>query len=180
MSKLLKTKRVGEKWLTKEKELMVIVKYISCQNVQIKTPQGRILKNINYHNLKRGQVKNPYHPSVYGVGYIGVGKYSCKDEKIYRLWSNMIKRCYYKPLHIKNKSYTNAKVCKKWHNLQNFAEWYEVNRVDSWNIDKSMLHFNNNLYSPEMCILVPKYYSRISKSSEKKVVKKLKWTDYIR
>ena len=32
----------------------------------------------NYDNVKRGKYKYPFFPSVYNVGYIGVGKYKTK------------------------------------------------------------------------------------------------------
>ncbi len=33
------------------------------------------------YNLERGQVKNPFSPSVFGVGYLGYGKYRTKKKR---------------------------------------------------------------------------------------------------
>lgn len=35
-----------------------------------------VVTHKDYGNFKRGQIGNPYHRSVLGVGYFGEGKYS--------------------------------------------------------------------------------------------------------
>lgn len=51
----------------------------------------------NYGNFQRGLVKNPYLPTVFGVGIIGT-KYpvskNCVHTKEYTTWKSMLKRCY--------------------------------------------------------------------------------------
>ena len=43
-------------------------------------------------NLLTGRVANPYYARVYSVGYIGVGKYSTKDNEMYKLWMRLLER----------------------------------------------------------------------------------------
>lgn len=50
------------------------MKYINATNVEVKflDKKGHITKT-SASSLRRGSLKNPYFPSVCGVGYIGVG-----------------------------------------------------------------------------------------------------------
>ena len=48
----------------------------------------------NACNIKSGKVKNPYHKSVQGVGYLGDGKFSSKENgkhiKSYEMWRGVM------------------------------------------------------------------------------------------
>lgn len=72
--------------------------------------------------------------------------------------ASMLRRCYTKDK--QTKSYENCYVCDEWHNYSNFEIWYENNyyRInEDLDIDKDILIKNNNIYSPNTCLLVPKY-----------------------
>ena len=111
----------------------------------------------------RGQVKNPYDITVYTAGYIGVGihKVAIKQKitDVYKAWSSMLRRCYSESNAQNNKSYYNkVTVCDKWHNFQNFGDWYESNKYKCdgrLHVDKDILYPGNKVYSSETCILVP-------------------------
>jgi len=106
--------------------------------------------------LRDGEIRNPYHPSLCGVGYVGEG-YKCYDgkkiTKVYSCWSLMIIRCYGDPSI--NTSYNNKTVCNEWHNFQNFAKWFEDNYVEGWQLDKDLLIQGNTTYSPNSCCFLP-------------------------
>lgn len=109
-------------------------------------------------NIRRGNVKNPYHPNVFGVGYVGHGKYNSNkgmpSSHIYVKWRNMMNRCYGD--NKKWAAYRGCSVHRDWHNFQSFAEWYEnQNKEKSWELDKDVLVKGNKIYSPETCRLVP-------------------------
>ena len=117
----------------------------------------------NYQAFLKGEVKNPYHPSVCGVGYLGQGKYKVsengKHTKAYKYWKNMLNRCY-NPYELnKEPTYINCYVCEEWYNFQNFAKWYEENYYEiegeKMCLDKDILVKNNKIYSPETCMFVP-------------------------
>ena len=68
------------------------------------------IHHAEYGNFKKGNIKCPYERRVYGVGYIGEGKYKVKENgkttKCYETWHSMLRRCYdekyqEKNLHIK-------------------------------------------------------------------------------
>lgn len=108
--------------------------------------------------------------TVYGVGYLGYGKFICRDDQgtmspEYSVWANMIKRCYtkYDSEDQHNPLYEHTKVCDEWHNYQVFAEWYTSNiqkfldKGEIPKIDKDLLsdNFRGTLYSPETCVILP-------------------------
>lgn len=113
-------------------------------------------KEASYVSAKEGSVKYPFHPSVYSVGYIGVGTYSYTlDTKAHITWNNMLRRCYslrYQELH---PTYKGVTVCKEWHNFQSFADWFTDNYRDGWHLDKDLLSGDVKVYSPETCVFIP-------------------------
>lgn len=118
-------------------------------------------------NLKKGQVKNPYRPSVCGVGYMGVGRYishrNGRHTPEYRVWRDMIKRCYNYSEHEKLPTYIGCTVHTDWHNFQNFAEWYTSQEYYGmgYDIDKDILFDGNKFYSPNTCVLVPQELNKL-------------------
>ena len=110
--------------------------------------------------MVKEKVSNPYHKSVFGVGYFGIGKYNSKIHlKIYKTWASMLQRCYDLKYQEKYLTYIGCSVDEKWHNFQNFAEWieenYETNLIKSWCLDKDILVKGNKIYSPKTCCFVP-------------------------
>lgn len=61
-----------------------------------------------------GIVRNLYNPSVFGIGYLGVGSYKTKLEgkntKVYTTWKNMFDRCYNKKTLKINTTYVGCSV----------------------------------------------------------------------
>ena len=73
--------------------------------------------SVPYYDFLRGEVKDPYYPSIYGVGYIGKASYK-GNEKAYGVWKDMLARVYDKF----NKSYNNyggigITVDPRWHSF---------------------------------------------------------------
>lgn len=151
--------RVGEKWETKGCGKITIVAYTNAHNCDVKFEDGTIVKDVSYGNIKKGAVSNPNTPTAYGVGFIGQGKYSSKINgkitKVYDTWIGMFRRCYSKDFHIKYTTYKECVVDEYWHNFQIFAQWYEENYINDYQIDKDILVKGNKVYSPETCCFVP-------------------------
>ena len=57
-----------------------------------------VFKHNTYQNFKSGGIKNPFDKTVYGVGYLGDGKYNGwvngKPTVEYYIWQQIICRCY--------------------------------------------------------------------------------------
>jgi hypothetical protein len=104
-------------------------------------------------------MKDKTNPSVYGIGYIGIGTYKrhigTKGTKEYKTWQGMLERCYSDKLQAKYPTYQGCSVDKRWHNFQVFAKWFENNYVGGWELDKDILIKGNKIYSPETCCFVP-------------------------
>lgn len=148
--------KIGEKYVTNEGYEVEIIEYFNNRNIKIKLNDGNVIKNLQYGNIIRGNVKNPYHKSVYGVGFIGVGEYSSKTHpKIYQTWNRMLERCYDLKYQEIKSSYTGCSVTEEWHNYQNFAEWFEKNYVEGFVLDKDILVKGNRVYSHSTCGIVP-------------------------
>ena len=116
-----------------------------------------------YSNFKKGQIKNPYDRSVYGVGYVGEGTHIIiKNKKVslsYEVWSEMLARCYLKERqHLHKAYYGIVTVCGEWQCYHRFADGYEEHayKCDGrLHLDKDILCPGNKIYSPETCLLVP-------------------------
>jgi len=155
--------RTGEKHITNQGYLIKIIEYVGCNNCTIQFENGLILKNQYYDSIKKGQVENPYHPSIFGIGHLGEGMYSQprRDgvEAIYKIWCGILNRCYGAKFHSKH-TYEDVVLCKDWCNFPNFTKWYEENFrpeiMEGWHLDKDILIKGNKVYSPENCTFVPK------------------------
>ncbi len=116
-------------------------------------------------------------PSVYGVGYLGVGNYRAREEskgmtKEYVMWTNMLSRCYGQPYRdnpINSTRYAECTVCDEWHNFQNFAKWCNEQPnfgKPRYALDKDMIDFGNLIYCPEKCCVLPSAVNNIIKMKE--------------
>ena len=141
------------------------IDYCNAHNIIIEFKEPYYKTKSNWSNFIRGKVKNPYYPSVYGVGIIG-DKYPIGqgDKKIkeYNVWNSMIKRCFHEDFKKKHQAYKNVTCCEEWLYFPNFYEWLhkQVNfdkwlTNDKWHLDKDILRKGNKVYSPETCCLVP-------------------------
>ena len=168
--KSIRDSHIGKKYKTKQGYIATILEYINKNNILIVFDDGVEVRCM-FENLKRGSVKNPYHKSVYGIGFIGIGKYkSCKNgvkNTTYVTWSGMLRRCYNERERSKQESYKNCLVSKEWHNFQNYAEWYEKNYVEEFEMDKDILIKGNKIYSPETCCFIPQEINTIFGNREK-------------
>lgn len=118
-----------------------------------------------YGNFQKGSVKNPYYPSVHGVGIIGT-KYqvsvNCIKNKEYIIWQAILQRCYNATYKENRPAYKQVTCCNEWLNFENFCDWlHSQPNFDKWHngkrwaVDKDILNKGNKVYSPENCCLIP-------------------------
>ena len=157
-----KINRVGEYHLTNQGYLAKIIEYFGNSNCTIQFENGLIVKRLQYSKVKNGAVRNLYHPSVYGVGYFGIGKYKSeidgKATKMYVVWKDMLRRCYDKAELKKYPTYIGCSVADEWKCFQNLGDWFEENwnsYMKGWHLDKDILKKGNKIYSPETCCFIP-------------------------
>ena len=155
---------LGEKHITNQGYEVEIIEYFKYNNCTIKFNNGVIKANIQYNRVLIGTIKNPYHPSVCGVGYFGVGVHKSKingiTPKKYDLWRDILRRCYDENALERCPTYKEVVVCKEWECFQNFGDWFDENynhkTMKIWDLDKDVLFKGNKVYSAETCCFVPK------------------------
>ena len=145
---------------------MKVIKYRNTNDIDVEFLDEHhfIKEHTTYSNFKKLTVKNPYDRSVFGVGFLGEGKYLSRingwTTDIYQCWRNIVERCYLEERKEEHPSYFgNNEMCSEWLNFQNFAEWYTNNAYDigkeRLHLDKDIKYKGNLVYSPHHCILVP-------------------------
>ena len=132
------------------------------------TEPTEYIKEIRIDHIKRGNVKNLYHPDIFDKGYIGIGKYK-KGSPQYIRWKSMLCRVYYDKFNDIHTSYKNVLICDEWHNLQNYGKWDDENYIEGWQLDKDLLSKEQKIYSPETCCFIPqelnKFMTNIQQSN---------------
>lgn len=168
--------RTGEIGVNTFGSEMIIVEYRGCHNIDVYFPEyDYTAKGVRYDDFKKGNIKCPYDRSIYGIGYLGEGKYKVRKNgkltRVYRTWYNMLRRCYDKKLHEKHPTYKDCKVCDEWLNYQNSGAWFEENYYEVNGelmcLDKDILVKHNKIYSPETCIFVPHKINTLFTKSDK-------------
>lgn len=157
--------RTGEENRNNFGSEMIITRYKANKDIDVYFPEyDWTFKNTRYDNFKNGTISCPYEPTIYGMGYIGEGKYKTVDEngkktKCYSTWHSMLQRCYDEKYHEKYSTYKGCEVNNELLCFQNFGEWFEDNYYEIENermcLDKDILHKGNKIYSPENCVFVP-------------------------
>ena len=151
---------VGSIHPTRSSGDVVVTKYNGVSDLTIRFINTEtILSNVSGSNLRKGLVSDPNTPSLCEIGYIGSGPYSFKENIVaYRRWCAMICRVYRPTTERIKRSYEDCSVDPRWHNFQNFAEWYQqqpYNNQSGYELDKDLILEGNKVYGPETCCLIP-------------------------
>lgn len=172
---ILEEKRMERMGMTKynnQGSLMKVVGYKDCHNVTIEfQDEYKYKTTTQWPNIKAGQVRNPYVPTVFNVGIIGE-KYKTvvnkKMSKEYNTWHEMIRRCFDEKCKNNYPTYQDSTCCDEWILYENFYEWlHSQENFDKWicdkrsALDKDILVKGNKIYSPETCLLVPQYVNTL-------------------
>ena len=138
-----------------------IVKYNDNRNVEVQFLKTGYEATVELVQVKRGNVKDPYVPSVCGVGIVGA-KYPITINSIltkeYTLWCSMLKRCYSNAYKKRQPTYEGCEVSNNFKSYEYFYEWCNkqvgFNNKD-WQLDKDLLTKGNKVYSENTCIFIP-------------------------
>ena len=138
-----------------------ILKYNDSKNVEIQFVNTGYETSATLGNIRNGNVKDPYVPSVHGVGIIGA-KYpatvSGVQTKEYEIWQNMLQRCYSDDFKKKRPTYEGCEVSDKFKSYEYFYEWCHKQigfGNQGWQLDKDLLVKGNKVYSETTCIFIP-------------------------
>ena len=142
-----------------------IVKYNDNRNVEIRFLKTGYETVVQLVSIKSGNVKDPYVPSVHGVGMLGT-KYPSKINgvitKEYNRWTDMLKRCYSEAFQKKRPTYKDCEVSDKFKSYEYFYEWChsQIGFGNDGNgfpfhLDKDLLVKGNKVYSENTCVFIP-------------------------
>ena len=138
-----------------------IVKYNDNRNVEVQFSTTGFETSVRLVQVKSGKVKDPYLPSVYGVGILGT-KYPSKINgvltKEYMLWCSMLKRCYSDTCKKEQPTYEGCEVSDKLKSYEYFYEWCHKQvgfNNQGWHLDKDLLIKGNKVYSESTCVFIP-------------------------
>ena len=126
------------------------------------TDDNYIVHHRSFIDFLSESIINPYHRSIFGVGYFGEGIKTKLNPDIYYSWYEMLKRCY-KEDDSNRGNLLYKHVCtvdEEWHNFQNYYHWYvenlrEYNVDEKPSIDKDLLIIGNKSYGPDKCVMLP-------------------------
>ena len=124
--------RIGEKGVNNFGSEMVIVEYRNSLDIDVYFPEYNwVFKHTRYNTFKKGKIKCPYEPRIYGVGYLGEGKYKVSENgKLtdkYKIWYSMLERCYDPKYHEKYSTYKDCRVEDYLLNFQHMGGWIDEN-----------------------------------------------------
>ena len=152
VGKILKSKNFGD---------FKIVKYNDSYNVEIQFLKTGFETKVQLVQVKSGEIKDPYSPSVFGVGIFGT-KYPStingRNIKEYVLWQRMLERCYSDGFKKKNPTYIDCEVSENFKSYEYFYEWCYKQIgfcVGGFELDKDLLLKGNKVYSENTCIFIP-------------------------
>lgn len=160
-----KINRLGEIKANNQGCPMKIIKYNNTTDIIVEfQDKYRCKVHAAYKEFEKGEIKNPYCPSVFGIGITG-NKYEIRVHgnliKEYVAWRSMLQRCYDKRYKGKESVYKDVTCCKEWLLFENFYEWLHSQENfdkwlnnEKWAVDKDILVKGNKIYSPETCCLV--------------------------
>ena len=152
---------VGKVFKSKLSGDFKILKYNDAYNVDVQFLKTGYETTAELGNIKSGSIKDPYSPSVYGVGILGT-KYPSKingvHTKEYKLWTGMLERCYSTTLKNKYPTYKDCEVSENFKSYEYFYEWcHKQVGFDNkgWHLDKDLLIKGNKVYSEDYCVFIP-------------------------
>ena len=138
-----------------------VLKYNNNRNVEVQFLKTGFETVAQLGHIRNGKVKDPYSPSVFGVGVLGT-KYQAKINgviiKEYDLWNGMLRRCYSDALKKKYQTYIDCEVSDKFKSYEYFYEWCHKQigfGNQGWHLDKDLLTKGNKVYSENTCVFIP-------------------------
>ena len=171
MNKGTKYFSIGDTLKNNEGYNFTIENYIDARTVTIRWLDCGTTEICSSGNLVKGAVKYLNKPSVFGVGFIGYGKFVPGEKRlqegqerlnkyIHRHWRHVLERTI---ADRDIKRYEDCSVCPEWYSLQNFAEWAADQKNSTkiedngrlYHLDKDMVCKGNRVYCPEYCVFIP-------------------------
>ena len=161
--------QAGDVYPTNEGGSVVVVEYMHSTRILVRhADKFGHQAIVGCGDLRKGAIKNPYTPNVYGTGFVGVGPHKVRDggniTKAYKTWSAMLERCYSDRYQALYPTYAGCAVASDWHNFQNYAEWFaqqEHATKEGFALDKDLMVAGSKIYSQSTCSFVPQQVNKL-------------------
>ena len=136
-----------------------IVDFRSVNEIDVKFKDGTIVTTRS-GNLKKGVVKNPNTPKIFGVATNDLE--NCTDTKLFKVWHSMIRRCYSDVYHKNRPAYDDVTVQESWLTFSNFKKdieslpFSDYCEKHKYEFDKDILSDGSRMYKLETISFVPR------------------------
>lgn len=138
-----------------------VVDYVKNNRVLIRfDATGHEAYYSNSHGIRNGLIRDPLHPNVHGVGFVGVGPHLANNSTCHARWAGMFLRCYSVKWHEKYPTYIGCTVATEWHNFQVFAKWFYENYIEGYDLDKDSIITGNKVYGPTTCKFITPFENK--------------------
>ena len=144
-----------------------MLKYNDSKNVEIQFLKTGYETTAQLGDIRNGRVRDPYSPSVFGVGIVGAKhpiSEGRKGTKEYVLWKDVLRRCYSDSSKKKRPTYEGCEVSDNFKSFEYFYEWCNKQvgfGVEGFELDKDLLIKGNKVYSENTCIFLPQEINKV-------------------
>lgn len=158
---------VGQVCKSKSSGDFKVLRYNDSKNVEIQFLTTGYRKVAEMKEVKTGSIKDPYSPSIYGVGILGT-KYPTMVNgvitKEYILWNHMLERCYSNTYQKKHPTYIGCEASENFKSFEYFYEWCHRQvgfGNEGWHLDKDLLTKGDKVYSENTCVFLPQEINKV-------------------
>ena len=158
--------KVGEIYETNNYGTLEVIEYVNSTRVRVRFIGTGYERYAFARHVREGVVKDHYCPSIYGIGYLGIGEYPCsinsKITKVYSTWYAMFTRCYDPKWLSIYPTYKGCKVSPEWYCLQDFGAWFDKHYIEGLELDKDTRIKGNKIYSPDTCMFITQDENKVA------------------
>lgn len=131
--------KVGDVFTNNQGSEFTVVEYTNANNLVVEfNDKNMYQRNASVGEIKRGVIKNLFHPTVHGIGYIGEGKYNA-ESAAYKTWMNGLRDGLIKEGDV---------LC----DFQEFGKWADDNYFGkSWVLNRNLVKGSDGKFN--VCLL---------------------------